>query len=145
MNSAKKKRKSRDFLPECVCISLKPVVHLISCDGALAQLARASHWQCEGQRFKSAMLHHFFCLFHAFPATSAIQSPCFYARNCGGGMTGLPHEVFTIPDAVHQLREVRREIMLSGVSRSVRATVSHCGKPGSSRSITIFSQRNGRF
>lgn len=26
--------------------------------GALAQLARASHWQCEGQRFKSAMLHH---------------------------------------------------------------------------------------
>ena len=28
--------------------------------GALAQLARASHWQCEGQRFKSAMLHHFF-------------------------------------------------------------------------------------
>ena len=59
MNSAKKKRKSRDFLLECVCISLKPVVHLISCDGALAQLARASHWQCEGQRFKSAMLHHF--------------------------------------------------------------------------------------
>ena len=28
--------------------------------GALAQLARASHWQCEGQRFESAMLHHFY-------------------------------------------------------------------------------------
>lgn len=39
--------------------------------GALAQLARASHWQCEGQRFKSAMLHHFFCPFPDLPMTSA--------------------------------------------------------------------------
>ena len=25
--------------------------------GALAQLARALHWQCRGQRFESVMLH----------------------------------------------------------------------------------------
>lgn len=28
--------------------------------GALAQLARAPHWQCGGHRFESDMLHHFF-------------------------------------------------------------------------------------
>ena len=27
--------------------------------GAVAQLARASHWQCEGREFESLLLHHF--------------------------------------------------------------------------------------
>ena len=27
--------------------------------GAIAQLARASHWQCEGREFESLLLHHF--------------------------------------------------------------------------------------
>ena len=26
--------------------------------GAVAQLARASHWQCEGREFESLLLHH---------------------------------------------------------------------------------------
>ena len=26
--------------------------------GAIAQLARASHWQCEGREFESLLLHH---------------------------------------------------------------------------------------
>ena len=31
--------------------------------GALAQLARALHWQCRGHGFESHMLHHENCLF----------------------------------------------------------------------------------
>ena len=27
-------------------------------NGAVAQLARASHWQCEGREFESLLLHH---------------------------------------------------------------------------------------
>ena len=27
--------------------------------GEVAQLARASHWQCEGREFESLLLHHF--------------------------------------------------------------------------------------
>ena len=41
--------------------------------GAVAQLARASHWQCEGREFESLLLHQasqrqpkkFGCLFYA--------------------------------------------------------------------------------
>ena len=41
--------------------------------GAIAQLARASHWQCEGREFESLLLHQasqrqpnfFGCLFYA--------------------------------------------------------------------------------
>lgn len=43
--------------------------------GALAQLARASRWQCEGHRFDSDMLH------------STIQGrrifrPCLFCKDC---------------------------------------------------------------
>lgn len=30
----------------------------VSTPGAVAQLARASHWQCEGREFESLLLHH---------------------------------------------------------------------------------------
>ncbi len=38
------------------------LLELMQNHGALAQLARAPHWQCGGQGFKSLMLHHFFAL-----------------------------------------------------------------------------------
>ena len=46
--------------------------------GAIAQLARASHWQCEGREFESLLLHH------DFPSSSLS---CFFCalkrhKNC---------------------------------------------------------------
>ena len=38
--------------------------------GAVAQLARASHWQCEGREFESLLLHH------DFPSSSLS---CFFS------------------------------------------------------------------
>ena len=49
--------------------------------GAIAQLARASHWQCEGREFESLLLHH------DFPSSS---KSCFFCalkrhKNCSAG------------------------------------------------------------
>ena len=38
--------------------SLKKPLYYITYYGAVAQLARASHWQCEGRGFESLFLHH---------------------------------------------------------------------------------------
>ena len=38
----------------------KTMLYYVHDHGAIAQLARASHWQCEGREFESLLLHHDF-------------------------------------------------------------------------------------
>ena len=40
------------------CLLKKLPLPLQSKNGVLAHLARARHWQCRGERFESAILHH---------------------------------------------------------------------------------------
>ena len=40
-------------------LTLKRCIVLAQPNGEVAQLARASHWQCEGQEFESLLLHEF--------------------------------------------------------------------------------------
>ena len=50
--------------------------YIIKYHGAIAQLARASHWQCEGREFESLLLHH---------DISATQSSGFFVVFFRGG------------------------------------------------------------
>ena len=42
------------------CFFRRAVIYYRTKYGAIAQLARASHWQCEGREFESLLLHHRF-------------------------------------------------------------------------------------
>ena len=48
--------------------------------GVLAQLARAPHWQCGGQEFKSPILHHCILYGNRQCTTSVLVSFCTYAH-----------------------------------------------------------------
>ena len=58
--------------------------------GAVAQLARASHWQCEGREFESLLLHH---------VNSAAQSSGFFVAFFRGDFQVKTHFLSSIRPA----------------------------------------------
>ena len=52
-----KKRKKIKKIKKNGLQSKKQLIYYMTYHGAVAQLARASHWQCEGREFESLLLH----------------------------------------------------------------------------------------
>ena len=73
--------------------------------GAIAQLARASHWQCEGREFESLLLHHLQILKSSVKYDWTL---CFYSDLWLYGKDLQQVSSFTIPRTENGLPSQKR-------------------------------------